>query len=282
MWWYRAPTTRAPARPDREPVNLRSQTHTVAMTSPPFRVETVPVRRASRLPTAVAALAVVMVVVAIVKPWDGTDQAQLDRVPASPVLAAVNAPLPTPYPPGPAKTPAVSMPASAAILAPGQVECGSADWQVVTLGTFLSWTVRTWIAIAPVEAGGPGDPTIPVLSLGGSDVAGMGVCAPATRPGALSPASRIVAAWRQSAGGATAAAFGRVALSDLDIAPLGGPAGGPADLRSTAPVSVVELVRPFPATQRERWPAGRYILLLASPDRGPDRWIAVDIGGAPR
>jgi hypothetical protein len=91
-----------------------------------------------------------------------------------------------------------------------------------------------------------------------------------------------VAAWRQGAGGTTTAVFERVALSDLDILPLGGPAGGPAEPPSPAPVSVVELVRPFPATQRGRWPAGRYVLLLASPDPGPDRWIAVDIGGAPR
>jgi hypothetical protein len=74
----------------------------------------------------------------------------------------------------------------------------------------------------------------------------------------------------------------RVALSDLDVLPLGGPVGGPAAPPSSAPASVVELVRPFPATQRGRWPAGRYVLLLASPDAGPDRWIAVDIGTAPR
>jgi hypothetical protein len=152
----------------------------------------------------------------------------------------------------------------------------------VTLGSFLRWTVRTLTAITPVEAGGPGDPSIPVLWLGESDVAGVGACTPAARPGAPSPASRIVAAWQRSGGGATTSTFGRVALSDLDVLPLGGSAGGPAASPSTAPASVVELVRPFPATQRGRWPAGRYVLLLASPGAGPDRWIAVDIGTAPR
>jgi len=252
------------------------------MTSPPFRIETVPVRRASRLPTAVAALSVAMVVLAIVQPWDGTDQTQLDRVPPSPLPAAVNALLPTSSPPGLAEIPAMSITARPAPLAPGQIDCGSSDWQIVTLGTFLAWTVRTWIAITPVEAGGPGDPSIPELSLSGSNVAGMGACAPSIGSGAPGLASRIVAAWRQGAGGATMGIFGRVALSDLDILPLGGPAGGPVEPRSTAPASVVELVRPFPAAQRGRWPAGRYVLLLASPDPGPDRWIAVDIGAAPR
>ena len=229
---------------------------------------------------AVIALAVVLVVVSIVKPWAGTDRTQLDGVLPSPLPAAANAARPTPSPHGLAGTPAVPTTAGLATLAPGQVDCGSSDWQLVTLGSFLRWTVRTWTAVTPVEAGGPGDPSIPVLSLGESDVAGMGACAPAARAGAPSPASRIVAAWRQSAGGATTPTFTRVALSDLDILPLGDPAGTRAAPPSTAPASVVELVRPFPATQRGRWPAGRYVLLLASPDSGADRWIAVDIAGA--
>jgi len=261
---------------------VESHTQTVAMTSPPFRVETVPVRRPSRLPMAVIALAAVMVVVSIVKPWAGSDQTQLDRVPPSPLPAAVTAPLLTASPSGPAETPAVLVAASPAPLAPGQVDCGSSGWELVTLSSFLRWTVRTLTAITPVEAGGPGDSSIPVLWLGESDVAGVGACTPAARPGASSSASRIVAAWQRSGGGATTATFGRMALSDLDVLPLGGPAGGPAAPPSTAPASVVELVRPFPATQRGRWPAGRYVLLLASPGAGPDRWIAVDIGTAPR
>jgi len=252
------------------------------MTSPPFRVETVAVRRANRLPMAVIALAMVMVVVSIVKPWAGADQTQLDRVPPSPLPAAVTAPLPTSSPTGPAETPAVLVAASPAPLAPGQVDCGSSGWEVVTLGSFLRWTVRTLTAITPVEAGGPGDSSIPVLWLGESDVAGVGACTPAARPGAPSSASRIVAAWRQNAGGATTATFGRVALSDLDSLPMGGPSGGLAAPPSTAPASVVELVRPFPTAQRGRWPSGRYVLLLASPDAGADRWIAIDIAAAPR
>lgn len=265
------------------PDNLGYQADTVAMTSPQLRVETVPVRRASRLPTAVTALAVVMVGVSIVKPWAGTDQTQLERVPPSPLPAAVNAPEPTVPRPGPAESPAASITDSPAALAPGQVDCGWSDWSIVTLGSFLRWVVRTWTAITPVEAAGPGDLSIPVLSLGESDVAGMGACAPATGSGAPGRASRIVAAWRQSEGSATTAAtFGRVALSDLDSLPLGGPAGGPASPPSPASMSVVELVRPFPATQGGRWPGGRYVLLLASPDAGPDRWIAVDIAGASR
>ena len=207
---------------------------------------------------------------------------QLDRVPPSPLPAAVTAPLPTSSPRGPAETPAALVAASPAPLAPGQVDCGSSGWELVTLGSFLRWTIRTLTAITPVETGGPGDPSIPVLWLGEPDVAGVGACAPAAWPGAPSPASRIVAAWRPSAVGTSTLTSKRVALSDLDVLPLGGPVGGPAAPPSSAPASVVELVRPFPATQRGRWPAGRYVLLLASPDAGPDRWIAVDIGTAPR
>ncbi len=67
----------------------------------------------------------------------------------------------------------------------------------------------------------------------------------------------------------------RVTLAQLD--PL--PSGGPAVTRRT-PVSVTELSRPVPASQHGRWPAGRYVLVLASPDAGADRWIVVDIDGA--
>lgn len=230
---------------------------------------------------AIAALVAVMVVLSILKPWAGTDQAQVDRAPARLVSAADIAPLPTSSSPGSAENPARSTIASAASLAPGQVDCDSSDWSIVTLGSFLRWTVRTWIAIAPVQAGGPADPLIPAVALDESDVAGMGACAPATS-GALGRASRIVAAWRRSAGNATTATFERVALSDLDNLHPVGPGGGRGAPSSAAPMNVGELVRPSAAGPRGRWPAGRYVLLLASPDPGLDLWVAVDIAAASR
>jgi hypothetical protein len=57
------------------------------------------------------------------------------------------------------------------------------------------------------------------------------------------------------------------------------PSGGPAANRVTRE-NVAELFRPVAASQHGRWPAGRYVLLLASPDAGGNRWIAVDIGDA--
>ena len=57
------------------------------------------------------------------------------------------------------------------------------------------------------------------------------------------------------------------------------PSGGPVAARVTRE-SVTELFRPIPAAPHGRWPAGRYVLLLASPDAGGNRWIAVDIGDA--
>jgi hypothetical protein len=293
------------------------------MTSPPFRVETVPVRRTGRGPVVIAALAATLVAVSIVKPWSGADPGTADpsRDFASPAAVAVNpvvdapvAPLPRDASPPPGHLgPAQGIAAAeSAPLAPGQVDCGSSGWDLVTLGSFLRWTVRTLTAITPVDAGGPGDPSIPVLSLGESDVAGLGACAPSISPVALGRASRIVEAWRRGPAGATtttaatatadatmldatappgvtalsgatapatdrgtgaAATWERVTLAQLD--PL--PSGGPAATRLT-PASVTELFRPVPASQHGRWPAGRYVLLLASPDAGADRWIAVDIG----
>jgi hypothetical protein len=293
------------------------------MTSPPFRVETVPVRRTGRGPVVIAALAATLVAVSIVKPWSGADPGTADpsRDFASPAAVAVNPVVLAPAAPSPGDAspapghlaPAQGIAAAeSASLAPGQIDCGSSGWDLVTLGSFLRWTVRTLTAITPVAAGGPGDPSIPVLSLGESDVAGLGACAPSTSPVAPGRASRIVEAWRRGAAGATtttaatdtagatmpgvavppdatapsgaassatdggtgtAATWERLTLAQLD--PL--PSGGRAATRLT-PTSVTELYRPVPASQHGRWPAGRYVLLLASPDAGADRWIAVDIG----
>ena len=283
------------------------------MTSPPFRVETVPVRRTGRGPVVIAALAATLVAASIVKPWSGAGPGTTDpsRDFASPAAVAVSPVVDAPAHPSPGDAspvpghlePAQGLAAAeSAPLAPGQVDCGSSGWDLVTLGSFLRWTVRTLTAITPVEAGGPGDPSIPILSLGESDVAGLGACAPSINPVAPGRASRIVEAWRrpldgpaaistggpappgatstsgvpaaQTAGGtASDATYERVTLAQLD--PLS--SGGPAATRQT-PTSVTELFRPVPASQHGRWPAGRYVLLLASPDVGGDRWIAVEIG----
>jgi hypothetical protein len=298
------------------------------MTSPPFRVETVPVRRAGRGPVVIAALAATLVAVSIVKPWSSGDPGTVDhsRDFASPgavaIRQAVDAPtvaigqadhapaasaaadsrVPGQVGPAPGIVAAESAPP-----APGQVACGSSGWELVTLGSFLRWTVRTLTAITPVEAKGPGDPSIPVLSLGESDVAGVGACAPSISPVAPGRASTIVAAWLRDPSGpatsaatappganappvaaerpgaasapanggtATAVTWERMTLAQLDALP----AGGPAAAHPTAD-SLTELFRPIPATQHNRWPAGRYVLLLASPDAGTGFWIAIDIGG---
>jgi len=263
------------------------------MTSPPSGVETVRVRRAGRRPLAIAALVVALVAVSIVKPWTGAGRAEPNPAPASPKPAVAIVPVPVaivPVPTASAPGPAATGPAATAetadvsisteygVLAPGQVDCVSSDWRIVALGNFGGWTVRTSIAITPVEASGPGDSSIPDLSLGASDIAGLGACAPSTWPGAPGRASRIVTAWRTSADGALTATFARVTLVELDPLPSGSPAGA----QPIAPRSVAALVRPLPATQDGRWPAARYVLLLASPDAGAGRWIAIDIGVAGR
>jgi hypothetical protein len=245
------------------------------MTSPPIRVETVSVRHAGRRPLAIAALVIGLVAVAIVKPWSGPEPAR--PAPVASLPAAVVVPPASSSAPGGTEavvTAGAFRPVEPAPLAPGQIACGSADWRIVTLGGFTRWTVRTWIAISPVRASGPGDATIPYLSLGHSDIAGLGACADAGGVAAPGRASRIVAAWQAIAVGASPPTFRRVALADLDPQPSGGPVGS----RPGMPHQVAELVRPVVAAPGGRWPAGRFILHLASPDASPDRWIGIDIG----
>jgi hypothetical protein len=71
------------------------------MTSPPFRVETVPVRRTGRGPVVIAAIAATLVAVSIVKPWSGADPGTADpsRDFASPAVVAVNPQSTRPQPP---------------------------------------------------------------------------------------------------------------------------------------------------------------------------------------
>ena len=247
------------------------------MTSPPIRVETVRVRSTGRRPMVIAVVVLALVAVSIVKPWAGPD-------PAPPVpIAAASFPATVRLPLAPssgrdlaeaARTAGVLPATPPAALAPGQIACGPADWRIVTLGGFADWTVRSWIAIAPVEASGPGDASIPVLSLGHSDVAGLGACASAGGVAAPGRASRIIAAWRKGAAGTGSGTLRQVALADLDPLSSGGPPGARSGVRRPA----AELVRPVAAAAGGRWPVGLYVLRLASPDASPDRWICIEIG----
>jgi hypothetical protein len=244
------------------------------MTSPPIRVETVRVRNAGRRPLVIAVVLLGLVALSIVKPWAGPDPVRPAESPA-PIPAAFVLPLAPSSARDSAEaalTAGVLRATEPSPLAPGQIACGSADWRIVTLGGFTDWTVRTWIAIAPVEASGPGDASIPVLSLGHSDVAGLGACASAGGVAAPGRASRIVAAWQKSAANTAIATFRQVPLADLDALSSGGPAGA----RPGARRPVAELVRPVSAAPDGRWPAGLYVLRLASPDASPDRWIGVE------
>ena len=251
------------------------------MTSPPIRVETVPVRRAGPLPALLVGLAAVLVGLAIVKPWGSADNGrkstrsrrarsrsrshhQLHRLPREvrPTPAAV-----------------VAVVAAPVALLPGQVACDASDWEIVALGSLLRWTVRSWTPIAPVEASGAADPFDP-----GPLARRLG----RRRDGRLRAVERVASEPGRRAGSSPPGgraprrveprrrAFGRVGLADLDRLPagaLGGHITTAGERRGAGPA------RP-PATQRGRWPAGHYVLLLAAPDGGPDRWIAVDIGAA--
>ena len=63
------------------------------MTSPPIRVETVPVRRTGRWPVVIAALAVTLVAASILKPWGGAGSDPSDGTLAlpSPTAGAADA-----------------------------------------------------------------------------------------------------------------------------------------------------------------------------------------------
>ena len=160
---------RQPAAPDlldREAVPPEAWTRPVAMTSPPIRVETVPVRRAGRVASAARGAG------------RGAGRAgdrqavgqrgQRSNRPggAEPARRRARAGGRFARRAGPADTAVVPVVAAPVALLPGQVACDAPDWEIVTLGTLPRVAVRTWTPIAPVEASGAADPSIPDLSLG--------------------------------------------------------------------------------------------------------------------
>ena len=138
-------------------------------------------------------------------------------------------------------------------------------WRVYSREGWHGRTVRAWRSVEPVgAAGGPMDPSVPVVQLG-PGIEALGYCSPWT--GVERPADRAaMTAWRLDPGRAGGPIFEPVRLTRVapDAATPLGALYGPLD---------VPWVRA--ETGPEGWPAGRYVFALRSPTW--QRWWAVDI-----
>jgi hypothetical protein len=227
--------------PDREPVDPRAGERS----RPPAAVR---IADGGRGPFLLAALILVFIVGAVLKPWASAARPQGLIQGATPQPTAV--------------APSVEPDALAGLRAQCEEPKG---WRVYSRGGFLDLAVRVWRSVEPATAAaGPLDPAMPLIQVGVVNEA-VGYCAPwagAERP----PDVSLVSAWRlaRDAGGSLAA----VAVPLVRVAPdrasvLGALYAGPADGSGPADGTAAA------------WPLGRYVFAVRSPEW--ERWWAVDI-----
>ena len=260
----------------------------------PDRPILAPVGGSSRLPVRLAALAVVLIVLAVLKPW-GTAPA-IDSAP------------PSPAGPGPAASPAGGS-RFAGATAPGvgaapietpnpdAVECLEPDgWRIVTLQRASRRESRSWTVERPTIASGPDDPGIDSVRLSGEDLVEVGFCAAGQGVG-RSPAV-ITGAWHLAANGTwqrqgvvpvTIDGGGGFAMMTTVATPLGPGAsrspGGPslsAVRRVPDPASgaagLPAPAVPSPSSMDTSWPPGQYVFSVATGGTAPRTfWFGAEI-----
>jgi hypothetical protein len=204
----------------------------------------------------VPALAVVMVLIglAVAKPWQPSGPAGgVPRIAAEP-----RSPTPTSSRSGPSLRPAVP----AAFAAVGDMCLEPGSWRTATIETWSGRKVRVWRALDPVPASGPTDPLIPVVPAVGTSVPAIGWCAPGS--GDEAPSGALdVDAWRLDSGGASL-----IRLRQVD--PVGvhssfGALYGPPHRTKAA--------------ARPSWPDGVVVFRLAERQTGLERWFGIEVRG---
>jgi hypothetical protein len=214
------------------------------------RVPVVPIGGRGREPLLVAALIVVAVAIALLKPW-GRGAATQPEVAFQPAnLAPIVAPAVGPMP--------MAAPADGAN---GACDYGPA-WRLLTVARNAGRLVETWYSADPVHARGPDDPGIPVIRMYTEGLQELGYCA-VTLPAGPRPVL-TTEAWRLSPGAPPEpirlARTGRFAPADPDLGALYAAPGSPGGTAGVA------------------WPEGHYVLVVRYGTHPLDEdWFAVAV-----
>jgi hypothetical protein len=198
-----------------------------------------------------AAIIVLALGAAIVKPWDIGGPAPAESL--SPVAVLAETPPPSPSPSG--------------SLSPwdgpfGLVCYGGQAWRLVLREANGTIAVRTWYDLAPVEADGPADATIPFLRVHSEGILSLGYCTNSDTAGLLTVAGTSV--WRVPASG-----------GPQRIGPMRVSADSPPDPDNGSlfvpPVATDGSVPPH-------WAAGRYVFEVTyeGPFAAPS-WFGVEV-----
>lgn len=197
-------------------------------------------------------IAVLVLAVAILKPWDAGDDragAPGSRTPDVPVAAT----------PSDAGHPTTAPRAQAETLV-DDFCLDRGQWLVVSIERRHDQTFRVWRALDPAAAAtGPEDPMIPVMPVVSDGVLHLGWCAPTY--GAERPSGGAsIDAWRIGTAGAAPLAMTR----------------GRQD-ESTSPFGALYVAPRRPLSSRSStWPDGRYVFRHRAED-GAERWFSIEV-----
>jgi hypothetical protein len=196
-----------------------------------------------------AAIIVAALLVAVVKPWSGSDAG-----PTTSPIAVAAAPTPSP---------ATASPSLSPFDGPFGLVCyGGLEWRLVMRESNGTAVVRTWYDMTTVAAGGPADRSIQFLRVHSEGVLSLGYCTNSNTSDLLSVANTTV--WKMMPGGPL-----------MPIGPMRLSADSPAD------PNVGSLFAPPRApdgSSAPAWPAGRYVFEVSY--QGPfakPAWFGVDI-----
>jgi hypothetical protein len=199
----------------------------------------------------VLGLVLVLLVVAILKPWTGGTAEPTGPLAAGPSAAPATA---TPIPTEDRTADGLAIP----------ICLGTGAWRVASLETWQTQDVRVWRAIEPVtDATGPLDPAIPSVPIVAIQLTGLGWCAPAygvDKP--IGPAT--VTAWTIHDGAASPLQLRQVRPAD-GVTPIA------ALYVPLTPWSTEDVVFQYvdTGTNREAWFAADITILPASPTASP-------------
>jgi hypothetical protein len=243
----------------------------MTMSNPPAGVEVIRVRiDEARRPLALAALVVLGLAVAVLKPWGDQPPSTRDALGAPAGVSALagqasEQPSRAGSGAGPAdaaNTP-IKLPQDVATYGGGATpsdECyAGLAWRLFTVQRDFGRLARWWLRLdtAP-EASGPLDPSIPVIHISTQQALALGFCAP-YRTGGGTPVEGV-AAWRLDAAG-------RAVPVHLDPLPGVQPVEGHGALYAPP----TPAIRPRDAA----WQPGRYVFQVTSRDTVEPVWFAV-------
>jgi hypothetical protein len=217
------------------------------------------VARRGRGPTIAAALVAAAFLVGLVRPWDWLAGGS-PRVPAPAALVAEEGPTTASPQAGVAGVRASGRADGDAEPAAAAPTCAyPAAWRTATIQMWAGARARVWTAAEAVAATTVDDPSIPFNIVASDTVEAIGWCAPVTGPD-RPPLAAVATLFRLEAGVASEVAVDRLepavpdALGKLWLPP--GQAGG----------------------RRPLWAPGRYVIRLAAPSGGYQRYLGIQVG----